>query len=120
MRRLVPVLLVSALLAGCVTSPPPSAPVRSMPTTASADVAIRETLALLMEQGYVITSADGNLRRIDASLARWPIYRVEVRVSESATGADIALQGFRGGQRLSADVVEPLFIELQHRLGPAS
>lgn len=119
MMRLVAVLLVLALLAGCAT-PAPSAPARSMPVAVSADRAVHEALALLMEQGYVITTADGSLGRIDASLARWPIYRVEVRVTDTPTGASILLQGYRGGQTLSPDVVEPLFIELQHRLGRAS
>lgn len=119
MRQITALLGLALLVSGCV-APAPAESARSMSVAVSTDRATHEALALLMEQGYVITMADGNLGRIDASLARWPIYRVEVRVTDAPSGASISLQGFRDGQALSPDVVEPLFIELQYRLRQAS
>jgi len=118
--RLALLLMVVLGVSGCVTSAPSSEPARQMSVMADADRALDESLALLMQRGYVITMADGGLGRIDASLARSPGYRVEVRVTESTpSGASIALQAFRGGRLLPAAVVEPLFVELQRRLAEA-
>ncbi|MBN8412000.1 hypothetical protein [Halomonas litopenaei] len=110
-------ILVLLLLSGCAGPSVTTEAPRQMQVAVSAEQTLNEALALLMEQGYVITQADGALGRIDASLARPPGYRLEVRVEDVGdTQASVSLQGFRGGRTLPADVVEPLFVQLQGRL----
>lgn len=116
-KRLLAVVLMAVWLSGCAGSSSVAEPPRQMLVAVAPGPALNETLAMLLEQGYVITQADGELGRIDASLARPPGYRLEVRVEPAgASGASVSLQGYRGGRRLPPAVVEPLFVELQGRL----
>lgn len=118
MRRLALSGLLLISLVGCATTPAPQEPPREMYTQATPQAALHESLALMMERGYVITQADGNLGRIDAALGRYPGYRVEIRVTQdSGGGSRIAIQALGGGRALPSNVVEPLFIDLQSRLG---
>ena len=118
MRRLALSWLLLASLVGCATPPAPQEPPREIHTPAAPQVALHESLAVMMERGYVITQADGSLGRIDAALGRYPGYRVEIRVTQgSGGGSRIAVQALGGGRALPGKVVEPLLIDLQSRLG---
>ena len=103
-----PVLLAAVvllLLSGCAGPSVTTEAPRQMQVAVSAEQTLNEALALLMEQGYVITQADGALGRIDASLARPPGYRLEVRVEDVGdTQASVSLQGFRGHLRTRPSV----------------
>ncbi|QEM80390.1 hypothetical protein [Halomonas binhaiensis] len=118
MRRLAFSGLLLVSLVGCATPSAPPEPPREVHTQATPQVALRESLALMMERGYVITQADGSLGRIDAALGRYPGYRVEIRVTQdSGGGSRIAVQALGGGRALPGNVVEPLLVDLQSRLG---
>ncbi len=84
-------LCTTLWLAGCATTQPLEP--RELRYNAPMEQAFREAVALMMEQGYVIRHADLTLGRAEASLARWPGYRVQLQVSEA--------QGGESGQRVS-------------------
>ena len=112
-------------LAGCAVNPP--AQPRSIAVSASEDATLRATLAMLAERGFVIRQADGDLRQIDAVLASRSGYEVHAEVSGGSQRPPglvlqngdtyLTLSGRRGGQPLDAASLDPLFIDVQRRLG---
>ena len=119
-------LLVGMLsLAGCAVAPQPQP--RSIAVEATAEATLKATLAMLAERGFVIRHADGDLGQIDAVLASRSGYEVHAQVTsggERPPGLVIQngdtflpLSGRRGGQPLDALELDPLFIDVQNRLG---
>lgn len=119
-------LLVAMIaLSGCAVSQP--AQPRSIAVQASADETLKATLSMLAERGFVIRHGDGDLGQIDAVLASRSGYEVHAQIT---TGGErpaglvmqngdtyLTLSGRRGGQPLDALSLDPLFIDVQNRLG---
>ena len=76
-----------------------------------------EAVALMMEQGYVIRHADLTLGRAEASLARWPEYRIQLQVSDAQGGSLVSVSALRGSQPIPPYVLDPWLVELQRKLG---
>jgi len=110
------VILLAAWLVGCATSPSPEPRVTQL--AAAPEVTLREAMALLMERGYVIRHADGELGRLEAELARMPGYGVALRVAGQQNGSRVSVIATRGGRPLPPSVVDPLLTDLQARLQP--
>ncbi|WP_252106200.1 MULTISPECIES: hypothetical protein [unclassified Halomonas] len=128
--------LATALLAGCAT-PQPADP-RELRFNATPERTFREAVDLMVAQGYVIRHADLALGRAEASLARWPEYRLLLRVEPFGAPQSAALQGtsnqtaasqaassqvsvsaLRGATPLAPYLLDPWLVELQQRLGEA-
>ncbi|WP_187774753.1 hypothetical protein [Billgrantia pellis] len=117
MRILVLAMLLT-LLGGCAVTPATPEP-RELSLAAPPRIVLQETMALLMDQGYVIRQADADLGRAEAALARWPGYRIRVTATPEAQGARLSLTATRGGRPLPPHLLDPVLAELQRRLGLA-
>lgn len=106
-------------LAGCAsTAPAPVQPARAdMPV--AVDTALVESLAQLMQRGYVVRYADADLGRIEAVLGRWPGYRVAISVTPTAAGSRVEMTGYRAGQALPPQLFGPWLTALRRSLGEA-
>ncbi|OLO05154.1 hypothetical protein [Salinicola socius] len=119
------VLIGCLLLSACAVSP--QAQPRSISVQATAQETLKATLSMLAERGFVIRHGDGNLGQIDAVLASRSGYEVHAQVTsggERPAGlvmqngdTYLTLSGRRGGQPLEAVELDPLFIDVQNRLG---
>lgn len=116
MKRLLGVVLLGLWLSGCVTSPQPLHP-RELPFAVPPSVALEAAADTLMARGYVIRHSDGELGRLEAVLARWPGYRVQVRVAPEPAGSRVSLTATHGGRPLPPQTLDPLLVEMQDRLG---
>lgn len=116
MSRIAALLLMMALLAGCATSPTPATP-RELAFAVPPETALIASAEVLMDNGYVVRHADAELGRLEAVLARWPGYRVQVRVAGQAAGSLVSLTAFRGGRPLPPQTLDRLLVALQDHLG---
>ncbi|WP_251977620.1 hypothetical protein [Salinicola avicenniae] len=118
-------VLTMALFAGCAVVPEDQP--RSISLTSAPDATLRATLAMLAERGFVIRHADSDLAQIDAVQASRSGYEIHAEVSSGDTvppglvlrngDTYLTLSGRRGGQPLGAVELDPLFIDVQQRLG---
>ncbi|MGE6608222.1 hypothetical protein ACQKE4_17145 [Halomonas sp. NPDC076908] len=104
-------------LTGCATTTPPEP--RELVYTTSSEETFREAVELMMVQGYVVRHADLSLGRAEASLARWPEYRLQLQVSEEGSNSRVRVSALRGGQPLPPYLLDPWLVDLQYRLGVA-
>jgi hypothetical protein len=118
MKHRYTMLLVLLLMTGCAASPQAPEP-RELAMTAPPEQTLREVVGLLMEEGYVIRRADAEQGRVEAVLARWPGYRVEVMVTPEGQGSRTSLTATRSGRPLPPHTLDPLLAELQRRVGLA-
>ncbi|WP_197038372.1 hypothetical protein [Billgrantia saliphila] len=116
--RVLALALLLTLLGGCAATPAAPEP-RELSLAAPPRATLQETMAVLMEQGYVIRHADADLGRAEAALARWPGYRIRATVTPEGQGARISLTATRGGRPLPPHLLDPVLAELQRRLGLA-
>ncbi|MFY0991763.1 hypothetical protein [Halomonas sp. C05BenzN] len=114
--RLFAVLATTLWLAGCATPTPAPEP-RELGFAASPEATLEEAIAVLMDRGYVIRHADGELGRVEAVLARWPGYRVALQVSGQGDDSHVSVSASRGGRPMPPHTLDPLLVELQDRLG---
>ncbi|OBX34821.1 hypothetical protein A8U91_03881 [Halomonas elongata] len=118
MRRWLPGIVLMLLLGGCASMAPPEP---AEPATGNVPGAVAEVLdesmALLMERGYVIRHADADLGRIEAVLGRWPGYRIRLEVRSAERGSRVEMTAQRGGYPLPSDLLEPWLMTLRSRLG---
>jgi hypothetical protein len=115
----------SLLLTACAVTP--QAQPRSIAVQASADETLKATLAMLAERGFVIRHGDGDLGQIDAVLASRSGYEMHAQVTSGGErppglvlqngNTYLTLSGRRGGHPLEAVELDPLFIDVQNRLG---
>ncbi|WP_280547705.1 hypothetical protein [Halomonas sp. 11-S5] len=115
MKRSFLSLLLVAWLAGCATPAPPEP--REIHLAAAPETTLREAMHLLMDRGYVIRQADGDLGRLEAVLGRMPGYGVSLRVAGQGDGGQVSFIATRGGRPLPPTVLDPLLTDLQSRLG---
>ncbi|XKH59804.1 hypothetical protein LG290_14245 [Halomonas sediminis] len=116
--RLLAGCLLLIMVAGCAATPP--VPPSEMTLSAPAETTLRQAVELLVEQGYVIRHADLALGRAEASLARWPEYRVTLQVIEQGENASlIRVMAQRGGKPLPAYLLDPWLASLQAKMGLA-
>lgn len=104
-------------LTGCATTQPLEP--RELVYSTSPEDTFREAVELMMEQGYVVRHADLSLGRAEASLARWPEYRLQLQVSEEGSSSRVRVSALRGGQPLPPYLLDPWLVALQHKLGVA-
>lgn len=109
-------VLMSLWLSGCATMAPPAEP-RELVFETSPEATLETAVALLMERGYVIRHADGELGRVEAVLARWPGYRVELNVAGGGNASRVSLSATRGGRPMPPQTLDPLLVDLRSRLG---
>jgi hypothetical protein len=112
--------LVVGLLAGltgCATTTPLEP--RELVYATPADETFREAVDLMVEQGYVVRHADITLGRAEASLARWPGYRLQLQVREEGSGSRVRVSALSGNQPLEPYLLDPWLVALQHKLGVA-
>ncbi|TVP51523.1 MAG: hypothetical protein EA345_02380 [Halomonas sp.] len=110
-------LTVLAGLAGCAATPPVEP--RELVYSTSSEETFREAVELMIEQGYVVRHADIALGRAEASLARWPGYRLQLQVSEEGSGSRVRVSALRGSQPLPPYLLDPWLVALQRKLGVA-
>lgn len=113
------------LLTACAVSPQPQP--RSIAVQATTEETLKATLAMLAERGFVIRHGDGDLGQIDAVLASRSGYEIHAQVTSGGERPPglvmqsgdtyLTLSGRRGGQPLDALALDPLFIDVQNRLG---
>lgn len=127
LRRWLALVTTLALLtlAGCAVVP--QAQPRSIAVQASADETLKATLEMLTDRGFVIRHGDGDLGQIDAVLASRSGYEVHAEVTSGGEpppgtilqngSTYLTLSGRHGGQPLDAASLDPLFIDVQNRLG---
>ncbi|MDR5868322.1 hypothetical protein [Halomonas koreensis] len=115
MRRRLLAAGLALWLAGCATAPPPAVPATRTLEAAPAAV-LEEAMALLMARGYVIRHADVELGRLEAVIARWPGYRLRLRVAPAEAGSRLAITAHRGDRPLPPALAEPLIAALGRRL----
>lgn len=115
MSRLLSVMLVVGLLAGCAT-PSSSMPPVELSFDVPSSRALEATAEALMANGYVVRHADASLGRLEAVFSRWPGYRVQVRVEDGISGRRLALIATRGGRALPPATLERLAAEIAARL----
>lgn len=118
MRRYLPLLLLTAWLAGCASNGITAEP-REATLAAPPEASLREAIDLLVERGYVIRHADADLGRVDAVLARWPGYRIRVKVTAADDGSRVALTAIRDERPLPPELLDPLLTDLEERLRAA-
>ena len=104
-------------LVGCATNMPLEP--RELVYATPYDETFREAVDLMVEQGYVVRHADIALGRAEASLARWPGYRLQLQVSEEVGGSLVSVSALRGNQPLQPSLLDPWLVALQHKLGVA-
>lgn len=104
-------------LVGCATATPLEPRELFYPTPS--DETFREAVDLMVEQGYVVRHADISLGRAEASLARWPEYRLQLQVSEEGAGSRVSVAALSGSQPLQPYLLDPWLVALQHKLGVA-
>lgn len=109
-------VLAALWLAGCATPTPPPEP-RELNFAAPPAATLEAAMAVLMDRGYVIRHADGDLARVEAVLARWPGYRVRLQVSALGDDSRVSVTASRGGRPMPPYTLDPLLVELQDRLG---
>lgn len=102
---------------GCASTAPVES--RELVYATPSQQTFREAVELMMEQGYVVRHADLSLGRAEASLARWPEYRLQLQVSEEGSGSRVRVSALRGGQPLPPNLLDPWLVALQHKLGVA-
>jgi hypothetical protein len=94
-----------------------------MPAVLALDVSservLPEAAALFMEHGYVIRDSDSRAGKLEAVIARWPGYRVEVSSQPLTGGTRVSMSAWRGSQPLSAALLHPWLDRLAERLEPA-
>ncbi|MDH4574512.1 hypothetical protein [Salinicola acroporae] len=113
------------LLTACAVSPQPQP--RSIAVQATAEETLKATLAMLAERGFVIRHGDGDLGQLDAVLASRSGYEIHAQITSGGERPPglvmqngdtyLTLSGRRGGQPLDALELDPLFIDVQTRLG---
>ncbi|HET8791139.1 MAG TPA: hypothetical protein VFM75_08000 [Modicisalibacter sp.] len=113
-------LVTVALLAGCVTSPPPL-PERAIIVASPVDEALETGIEVLVERGFVIRLADAELGRVDAVRAARPGYvvRLEASAAKQAgteSGTRLALSGRRGGSYIEPWRFDTLLAEIAARI----
>ncbi len=108
-------VLMMTMLAGCASTQ--RLEPRELRYSASSEQTLRAAIELMIEQGYVVRHADLALGRADATLARWPEYRLQLQVSDVVGGSRVSLSALRGNQPLPPYVLDPWLVELQHKLG---
>lgn len=111
-----PLLIIALTLAGCATAPPPPLPA-TLALDASSERVLPEAAALFMEHGYVISDSDSRQGTLEAAIARWPGYRVEVESQPLNGVARVSMSAWRDSQPLSPVLVEPWLARLAERLG---
>ncbi|MGO1394313.1 MAG: hypothetical protein ACTHZY_02295 [Halomonas sp.] len=104
-------------LAGCATTKPLEP--RELFYTTPSEETFREAVELMIEQGYVVRHADLSLGRAEASLARWPEYRLRLQVSEEGSGSHVSVAALSGNQPLPPYLLDPWLVALQSKLGVA-
>ncbi len=109
--------LCAGVLAGCAATPP--ADPRELRFDATAERTFREAVDLMMAQGYVVRHADLALGRAEASLARWPEYRLLLKVEPLDRASRVSVTALRGATPLAPYLLDPWLVELQQRLGEA-
>lgn len=109
------VLLLMALLTGCVSSPTPL-PERQFDVAAPRTSVLSAGLEVLVERGFVIQLADAGLGRIDAVRASRPGYRVRLGAEETEAGTRLTLSGSLGRQAIAAQRFDRLLAEIAERL----
>jgi len=65
----------------------------------------------------VIRHADGELGRVEAVLARWPGYNVQLSVQGEDDTSRVSVSATRGGRPLAPQTLDPLLVDLRSRLG---
>lgn len=112
-------LLIGLLggVVGCATTTPLEP--RELVYATPSEETFREAVELMVEQGYVVRHADLALGRAEASLARWPEYRLQLQVIEEGSGSRVRVSALRGGQPLPPYLLDPWLVALQHKLGVA-
>jgi starvation-inducible outer membrane lipoprotein len=116
MKRLTLTLGLVLLLSGCATRAATVEP-SEMTDSAAPPIVLEAALVVLMERGYVIRHGDVDLGRLDAVLARWPGYRVEVAVEPLHDGSRVLVSASRGGRALPNAILDPFVLELRQHLG---
>lgn len=118
MRRGLLGIALMLTLGGCASMAPP-APAEPVTGTVPGSVAavLDESMALLMERGYVVRHADGDLGRVEAVLGRWPGYRIRLEVAPAERGSRVEMTALRGGRPLPPRLLEPWMMTLRSRLG---
>lgn len=119
------VLVGLLLLTACAVSPQPQP--RSIAVQATAEETLKATLTMLAERGFVIRHGDGDLGQLDAVLASRSGYEIHAQITSGGERPPglvmqngdtyLTLSGRRGGQPLDALELDPLFIDVQNRLG---
>lgn len=115
MRNMTLALGLILLLSGCAVRPASVEP-SEMILSAPAPVVLEAALDVLMDRGYVVRHGDAELGRLDAVLARWPGYRVEVRVEPLQESSRMLASANRGGRSLPPAVLDSFLLELQQNL----
>lgn len=108
--------LLALWLGGCASSPQVIDP-RELSLATPPQQALRASAETLMSRGYVIRHADGDLGRLEALLARWPGYRVQVEVTAEGQGSRVSMVATRGGRVMPPWTLDPLLVDIQDRLG---
>jgi hypothetical protein len=116
MSRLLFVVLLAVLLAGCAT-PPAREPPRELDFPFAPEATLRASAQVLMSNGYVVRHADAGLGRLEAVFSRWPGYRVLVEVSGEGEQSRVSLAATRGGRPLPPQTLDRLLVEMQDELG---
>lgn len=112
------VLSALVVITGCATTQQPQAP-RELHYVAPMEQTFRAAVELMVAQGYVVRHADLALGRAEATLARWPEYRLQLQVSEVNSGSRVSVSARRGNQPLAPYLLDPWLVELQAKLGEA-
>ncbi|RDB41929.1 hypothetical protein DU490_15685 [Halomonas sp. DQ26W] len=112
------ILLLVLVLTGCAVTAPAPDP-RELSLAVMPGAVLQETVDLLMDEGYVIRHADAELGRVEATLSRWPGYRVRAEVMPEGEVARISMTATRGGRPLPPHLLDRLLAALQTRLGLA-
>lgn len=110
-------VLLLGVLTGCAS--PAQLEDRELFYAASPEQTFRQAVELMVEQGYVVRHADLSLGRAEASLARWPEYRLQLQVTPEGDGSWVRVAALRGNQPLPPYLLDPWLVALQSKLGVA-